>query len=213
MNMAKELEPPGELTKNMNYNFSFKKVGLNYETYEGAFIIVRYFIRVTITKKIFSSKLAVDKLFHVYNVTAEPELNANVRMEVGMSNLIHLEYEIFQNKFSLKDCILGKIYFSYVNLKVKSVELHLIRKENIILSSGPKADNFLISKFEVVDGKPDAGELVPIRMFLNCYDLSPTYKDINGNVSVKYYLKFVVIDDDDKAFFKQQEIILWRQHF
>lgn len=39
--MNKELEAPGELASSMTYNFSFKKLGLPYESYEGTLITVR----------------------------------------------------------------------------------------------------------------------------------------------------------------------------
>lgn len=207
LNMSKELEAPGELSNSMSYNFSFKKVNLPYESYEGS-VFVKYLIRVHITKKLLRTKYTIDKKLVVYNPCQEPELNANVRMEVGICNLIHMEYELFSSKFELKDCILGKIYFVRVSMKVKSVEIHLLKKETI----NQKTENTLITKFEVVDGRPDADDIVPIRMFLNCYELSPTYRDINNIMSIKYYLKFVIIDDDDKAFFKQQEIFLWRKN-
>jgi len=48
-------------------------------------------------------------------------------------------------------------------------------------------------------------------MFISAYDLTPTYKDINNLFSVKYYFKFVLIDIDDKAYFKQQEVILYKK--
>ncbi len=133
-------------------------------------------------------------------------------MEVGMSNLIHLEYEIYKNKFYLDECIIGKIYFIEVNMRARAVEVHLIRKESIGTGINALTDSTLITKFEVVDGNPAKDEMVPIRMFINSYELSPTYKDINNIVSVRYYLKFVVIDEEDKSFFKQQEILLWRKY-
>jgi vacuolar protein sorting-associated protein 26 len=132
-------------------------------------------------------------------------------MEVGISNMIHLEYELYQSKFYLDQCIIGKIYFVRVNMKVKAAEVHLIKRET--LGSGPNqtVDSNLITKFEVIDGNPASGEIVPIRMFINSYELSPTYKDINSYVSVRYFLKFVIIDEEDKSFFKQQEITFWRR--
>jgi vacuolar protein sorting-associated protein 26 len=190
----------------MTYNFSFKKVNLPYESYEGNIVSVKYFIKVTITKKIFSTKLTVEKNFKVQNVKPAPELNPNIRMEVGISNLIHFEYELYQSKFSLEECIIGKIFFIQVAMKVRALEIHLIKRETI----GQKSDTALLSKFEVIDGNPAAEEIVPIRMFINSFELSPTYKDINNIVSVKYFIKFVVIDESEKSFFKQQEIILWR---
>ena len=80
--------------------------------------LYRYLIRVTIIKKIFATKLSVEKGFLVCNLTNEPELNANVRMEVGISNAIHMEYELFKNKYSLTDCVVGKIYFIKVSMKI-----------------------------------------------------------------------------------------------
>ena len=41
MNMNKELDAPGEITNSTTYFFSFKKVGLPYESYEGENIFVR----------------------------------------------------------------------------------------------------------------------------------------------------------------------------
>jgi vacuolar protein sorting-associated protein 26 len=132
-------------------------------------------------------------------------------MEVGISNMIHLEYELYQSKFYLDQCIIGKIYFVRVNMKVKAAEVHLIKRETLGSGSNQIVESNLITKFEVIDGSPASGEIVPIRMFINSYELSPTYKDINSYVSVRYFLKFVIIDEEDKSFFKQQEIIFWRK--
>lgn len=132
-------------------------------------------------------------------------------MEVGISNMIHLEYELYQSKFYLEQCIIGKIYFVRVNMKIKAAEVHLIKRETIGSVPNQIVDSNLITKFEVIDGSPASGEIVPIRMFVNSYELSPTYKDINSYVSVRYFLKFVIIDEEDKSFFKQQEIIFWRK--
>lgn len=125
--------------------------------------------------------------------------------------MIHLEYELYQSKFYLEQCIIGKIYFVRVNMKIKAAEVHLIKRETVGSVPNQIVDSNLITKFEVIDGSPASGEIVPIRMFVNSYELSPTYKDINSYVSVRYFLKFVIIDEEDKSFFKQQEIIFWRK--
>ncbi len=52
-------------------------------------------------------------------------------MEIGVDNMIHLEYELFKNKYHLDDCVLGKIFFIKVNLNVRTIELHLIKTESI----------------------------------------------------------------------------------
>lgn len=55
------------------------------------------------------------------------------------------------------------------------------------------------------------GESIPIRVFLAGYDLTPTMRDINKKFSVRYFLNLVLMDTEDRRYFKQQEITLWRK--
>ena len=61
-----------------------------------------------------------------------------------------------------------------------------------------------------MDGAPIRGESIPIRLFLDGYDLTPTYKMVNNKFSVRYYINLVLVDEEDRRYFKQQEINLWR---
>lgn len=51
---------------------------------------------------------------------------------------------------------------------------------------------------------PAAGESIPIRLFLAGYELTPTMRDINKKFSVRYYLNLVLIDEEERRYFKQQ---------
>jgi len=62
-----------------------------------------------------------------------------------------------------------------------------------------------------MDGCPSKGEVIPIRLYLAGYDLTPTFKNINNKYSVKYFLNLVLVDEEDRRYFKQQEITLWRK--
>lgn len=53
-----------------------------------------------------------------------------------------------------------------------------------------------------------AGESIPIRLFLAGYELTPTMRDINKKFSVRYYLNLVLIDEEERRYFKQQ-VRLW----
>lgn len=48
------------------------------------------------------------------------------------------------------------------------------------------------------------GESIPIRLFLAGYELTPTMRDINKKFSVRYYLNLVLIDEEERRYFKQQ---------
>lgn len=54
-----------------------------------------------------------------------------------------------------------------------------------------------------MDGCPQKGEVVPIRLFLSGINMSPTFKNVNGKFSVKYILNLILVDEDDRKYFKQ----------
>lgn len=55
------------------------------------------------------------------------------------------------------------------------------------------------------------GECIPVRFFLNLLELTPTYHSVHHKFSVKYYLNFVILDELDRKYFQQREIVLWRK--
>lgn len=54
------------------------------------------------------------------------------------------------------------------------------------------------------------GESIPIRLFLSGYELTPTMRDINKKFSVRYYLNLVLVDEEERRYFKQQVKIIYR---
>ena len=55
-----------------------------------------------------------------------------------------------------------------------------------------------------------AGETIPIRLFLGGFELTPTFRDVNKKFSTRYYLNLVLIDEENRRYFKQQEITVYR---
>lgn len=106
----------------------------------------------------------------------------------------------------------GKIYFLLVRIKIKHMELAVIRRETAGSGSSTYNESENITKFELMDGAPVKGECVPIRLYLKPLKaLTPTFRLVNNVFTVKYYLNLVLIDEEDRRYFKQQEIILWRK--
>ncbi|CAH0718507.1 unnamed protein product, partial [Brenthis ino] len=132
-------------------------------------------------------------------------------MEVGIEDCLHIEFEYNKSKYHLKDVIVGKIYFLLVRIKIKHMEISIIKRETT--GSGPNifTENETVAKYEIMDGAPVRGESIPIRVFLAGYDLTPTMRDINNKFSVRYYLNLVLMDTEDRRYFKQQEVTLWRK--
>ncbi len=54
-----------------------------------------------------------------------------------------------------------------------------------------------------VSRKFHLGESIPIRLFLGGYDVTPTMKDVQRKFSVRYFLNLVLIDEEERRYFKQ----------
>jgi len=208
--LVRELETAGELNVDKQYPFEFANVEKAFETYSGTNVRLRYFLRVKITRQ-YNSNIQKVVDFAVQNLGTEPEINTSIKMEVGIEDCLHIEFEYNKSKYHLQDVVIGKIYFLLVRIKIKHMEVVIIKREST--GSGPNTYNESenISKFEIMDGAPVRGESIPIRAFLSPYELTPTFKNVHNKFSVKYYLNLVLVDEEDRRYFKQQEITMWRK--
>jgi hypothetical protein len=225
-------------------------------------------------------------------------------MEVGIEDCLHIEFEYNKSKYHLKDVIVGKIYFLLVRIKIKHMELAIVKRESTGSGANVYHETENVTKYEIMvrahldcdvhrerfagleqkgvqgvqivcvfvlcvlcacacagvcaarqsnshttriytirfavsplsyrtrspvcghrcslssspppspvtqDGAPVRGESIPIRLFLAGFELSPTLRDVHKKFSVRYYLNLVLIDEEDRRYFKQQEVVLWRK--
>ncbi|CAD5113279.1 DgyrCDS2457 [Dimorphilus gyrociliatus] len=179
--LVKELARPGEITSNSSYDFEFVQVEKPYESYTGANVRLRYFLRVTVVKRITDLVKEVDMIVHT--LAQYPEMNNSIKMEVGIEDCLHIEFEYNKSKYHLKDVIVGKIYFLLVRIKIKYMEIQIIKRETTGAGQNSFSENDTIAKYEIMDGAPVRGESIPIRLFLSGYELTPTMKDINKKFS------------------------------
>lgn len=209
--LVRELEEPGVLVGTKQYPFAFTQVEKAYDTYNGVNVRLRYFLRVTIERPPYVPNIVKEYDMAVAHFQQEPQVNNSIRMEVGIEDSLHIEFEYKKSKLHLSDVVLGKVYFLQVRIKIKRMELEIKRKESAGTGVHAVNETDTLAKFEIMDGSPVRGESIPVRMFLSAYpSLTPTYKNVNNKFSVKYFLNLVLVDEDDRRYFKQHEIFLWR---
>lgn len=209
MSLCKDLARPGELSQNVTYSFEFSNVEKPYESYTGCNVRLRYYLRVSICRRV--SDIAKELEIIVHTLSSYPEVNSPIKMEVGIEECLHIEFEYNKSKYHLKDVIVGKIYFLLVRIKIKHMEIAIIKRETTGIGQNTFNENETVTKYEIMDGAPVKGESIPIRLFLSGYELTPTMKDVNKRFSVRYYLNLVLVDEEERRYFKQQEINLWRK--
>ena len=123
--LVKEMAPAGEITSDIDYDFDFSAVEKQYESYNGInvrlrsvfffFFFVfwsslvdphekslRYFLRFTINVKKAISNISKELDFWVHNFQTEPEINNSIKMEVGIEDCLHIEFEYNKSKYHLK---------------------------------------------------------------------------------------------------------------
>lgn len=190
-----ELAAPGDLQHPQTYAFNFKNVEKQYESYNGINCKLRYFIRCTVSRRM--ADVVREKDIWVYSYRIPPETNSSIKMDVGIEDCLHIEFEYSKSKYHLKDVIVGRIYFLLVRLKIKHMELSIIRRETTGVSPNQYNESETLVRFEIMDGSPSRGETIPIRLFLGGFDLTPTFREVNKKYSTRYYLSLVLIDEGE----------------
>lgn len=197
---------------------------------------MKYFVRVEVQRQ-WLPPITQEHEVLVQIRGVEPSVNEPIKMEVGIEDCLHIEFEYEKRCYHLHDVICGKINFLLVRIKIKHMELAVIRRETSgegvalsaamasstggaggMASSNSDMQNIVtetqtLLKYEIMDGAPVKGELIPVRLYLKGIpaDTTPTYHAENNRFSVRYFLNLVLVDEEDRRYFKQQEIVLWRK--
>lgn len=206
--MSREVESPGTLTESRQYKWKFSLVGLENETYWGVNIRLYYFVRVTVSRGYGS--ISKESNFAIQNTSPFPPINSSIKMEVGIEDALHIEFEYNKAKYHLQDVIIGKVYFLLVAIEIKHMEIVIQRVESITLGRTTATETIDVAKFEIMDGSPVKGESIPVRMYLSGLDICPTYRNVQNKLSVQHYINLVIVDEEERRYFKKQEIELWR---
>ena len=214
LSLSKDISKNGSLSKDITtYNFIFKKVKLPYESYKGETIGVKYVIKVNINKMM--RTMSYEEEFVVVKAYDESILKKNdepISMNVGIKELLSVLIEFDHVNYGIHGTLKGFVSFGKVNLLLTKMEVQLIKKETIFGGAVSKRNEKqkIIATFELIDGGPYKNETIPFRFFLEPYNLTPSYIDIAGNFSVRYYLNLIIKDQKNNRYFKQKEIFLFR---
>ncbi|SBS95781.1 actin-related protein, putative (ARP6) [Plasmodium ovale curtisi] len=101
-------------------------------------------------------------------------------MEVGIEDCLHIEFEYDKSKYHLKDVVVGKVYFLLVRIKIKHMELDIIKIETSGIGRNCTTETSTLSKYEIMDGSPTKSECIPVRLYLKARDFSLEEKNITN---------------------------------
>jgi vacuolar protein sorting-associated protein 26 len=209
---SKEVKLPGKLQGEEIYDFSFSNFELRYETYYGPSGRIRYYIRVVVVRE-FEEPIRAGVEFAVQL----PVLGVlgNPGFEVQLKIADYLKVDLLMNKTNLhlNDCLIGKITMEEIKLKIKRIQVAILKRE--ITNPTPdititKED--ILYKAEVTDHCPKKGEIIPFKINLGSLDLSPTLQQSNSKLLLKHIMILSFVDEEDRSLFKPIELNLWRKN-
>lgn len=203
-----ELISPGLLENDITIDFSFPNAQLPHESYYGNYIKLWYCFIVEITGLITKSSYKYD--FYVQS-TCKYSLNTTgLFLEVGIEGCIHIQLKLDKTSYPLDGVILGNILFQIVRNRVKSMEISILKREILNEKNRIVHEEELLTDYEIMDGMPNKGQCIPIRLYLKHLKLTPTMVDINQKFSIRTFINLSILDDFDRRYFKHEEIFLWR---
>jgi vacuolar protein sorting-associated protein 26 len=157
LSLVRQLTPPGELTQSTTFPFEFLHVDKPHESYTGTNVRLRYFVRVVIVRRI--SDIIKEHDVAVHTLSSYPDIINSLKMEVGIEDCLHIEFEYNKSKYHLRDVVVGKIYFLLVRIKIKHMEIAIIKKETTGTPPNVYTENEQVAKYEIMDGAPVRGKI------------------------------------------------------
>ena len=196
----------------------------------------RYFVRVTISRRIADVTKEKDVWVHSYRMP--PDSNNSIKMEVGIEDCLHIEFEYNKSKYVFASAVTAisliwaqippegcyrrqDLFLVGANQDQAHGTLdHTSRDDGFTAESIQRERDYhevrdhgwctstryticlLFCSFQAHNLL--VGETIPIRLFLGGFDLTPTFREVNKKFSVRYYLNLVLIDEENRRYFKQQ---------
>jgi hypothetical protein len=148
-----ELSGPGALTGVASLPFSFARAAAPVESYAGSNARVAYLLRAVVTTRgTFAAAGALAKEVELVArnpspmppppegagggagvggaaVAAGADPDAGVKLEVGIEDCLHIEFEYSRTRYHLGDVVTGRIEFLQLGIKLKRMEVAVVRKE------------------------------------------------------------------------------------
>lgn len=221
-----------EIIKNeiSQYDFLFPSKTKPYESYKGKFFNIKYFLKATLLIKDNKSNNENNSKSNCIENSVEiccikpiakevlsdylnKEINKPLEVNIGVENIIHIKINLMKTKFFLDDIIIGKILIVKSKIQITNCFMTIKKEEKINIGNTSITKEYNLANFELIEGLPETKDEIFIRYYLNgVKNLTPTYEDIEGKYSVKYFLGFEFHDNSNYDFFKNIVIDIYRMN-
>lgn len=137
--------------------------------------------------------LVEEKEIWVIKKEKKPEACKKIHMEVGVEDHLQIQFNFDKDTYNLHDVITGNIHFVLARIPIMHMDIELVRKEIVGMGDKEVIESEVLAKYEIMDGMPVKDEVIPVRMYLKPYDLSPSFRNVDKLFSLKVGLVVGVV--------------------
>jgi vacuolar protein sorting-associated protein 26 len=178
------------------------------QTYHGGSFSVIHTIRVVVKKMLGS--IDYDQEIISYAIAPAIKSLDPLCVRVAVAENVRIDLMISRRKFEIGDVVYGAAHFLLVNLKIKSFTVSVMAQELTEVSGKTKKHKQYWGTWEVCDGAPVKGEIVPFRIFFAPLGLSPSCSRAESGYTVTHFLHFLIVTTSNEKYFKSLQIKLYK---
>ena len=200
LSRKRAVEPPGDLVSSLETSFSFDEITFPTGTYFGTSVNVVYGIEVRVVHRI--GDFVKEQPFTVVIFQRRPR-PIPIHKEIGMANVLHIEFVFPKGYYGSNECVVGAAYFLLIKLRIVSMSISLYRNEVFEGHDAMFTKKTVLKTYEVMDGAPCRGDHMPLRIFLGDQKFWPYIQFPGSPLTVEHYLRVVMVDENNKYYFKR----------
>ncbi|OHT15175.1 Vacuolar protein sorting-associated protein 26A [Tritrichomonas foetus] len=195
--------PEGKLEREYSQEFSFDNLKLPTATYYGSMINAIFGIEVRTIHRL--TDHLFEKQFIVLSYSPVPQ-PVPIHNEVGMRNIIHIEFVFPKDTYNFRECVVGTTCFILVKLRIVKFSMELYRHEFFHSNLTDFNHKTLLKEYEFMDGSPVKGDNIPFRIYLGEHDIWPYAHFAGSELRVEHYLRAKMVDENGKHYYKRMKI-------
>jgi vacuolar protein sorting-associated protein 26 len=197
----------GTLSGTMECQLPQLTIPANIQTYHGELFNIKHILRFVAKKSFGQSVEYTEEIKAFAYVPCVTKLQP-LCVRVAVTENIRIDLLINRRRFELRDVILGGAHFLLVALKITKFEVSLVAQEVFEQNGKPIKHKNVIRTWQITDGAPIKGEIIPFRLFLSPLNLTPSCVDQTMGYSVSHFLHFIVYTTSRQKYFKSLQIKL-----
>lgn len=201
-----QLVESGTLSGSMECQLPQVTIPANVQTYHGELFSIKHILRFIVKKGFGAIEHTKEIIAYSYSPSVTKIQPLCVRVAVAEN--IRVDLLISRRKFEINDVLLGGAHFLLVALKIVKFTVSLVSQEILDIGGKTKKHTNTIFEWEITDGAPVKGEIVPFRLFLAPLNVSPSVVDQTKGYSASHFLHFYIHTTSGTRYFKAIQIKL-----